>query len=96
MKMKILGKQVLVRPEKTEKQTKSGIVISEFGTQSKILRNTFPFIGEVLQIGGNVYVDCGVAVGDRVIYLRWGTTPLTIEEEEYLLIPISDVLAVIE
>jgi len=94
--MKILGKQVLVKPEKAEKKTKSGIMIAEYENQSKILRNTFPFIGEVLELGGDVYAKCGISVGDRVIYARWGTTPIEFEGEEYLIVPISDVLAVID
>lgn len=94
--MRVLGKQVLVKPEKREKVTESGIAIAEWEGQSKILRNTFPFIGEVIGLGIEVAEGYGVEVGDRVIYARWGTIPIELEGEEYLIVPISDVLVVID
>jgi chaperonin GroES len=38
----------------------------------------------------------GVSVGDRIILSKWGGTEIKLDGEDYLIINVSDVLAVVD
>ena len=95
MQLRPLGDRVLVKPEKAEKKTASGLYISS-GAQEK------PQRGEVIAVGAGKLDDKGeripvdVKVGDVVIYGKYGGNEVKIDGEEYLLMRDSDIYAVVE
>ena len=95
MQMRPLGDRVLVKPEKAEQKTASGLYISS-GAQEK------PQRGEVIAVGAGKLDDKGeripvdVKVGDVVIYGKYGGNEVKIDGEEYLLMRDSDIYAVVE
>lgn len=95
MQLRPLGDRVLVKPEKAEQKTASGLYISS-GAQEK------PQRGEVIAVGAGKLDDKGeripvdVKVGDVVIYGKYGGNEVKIEGEEYLLMRDSDIYAVVE
>ena len=95
MQLRPLGDRVLVKPEKAEQKTASGLYISS-GAQEK------PQRGEVIAVGAGKLDDKGeripvdVKVGDVVIYGKYGGTEIKIDGEEYLLMRDSDIYAVVE
>ena len=95
MQLRPLGDRVLVKPEKAEQKTASGLYISS-GAQEK------PQRGEVIAVGAGRLDDKGeripvdVKVGDVVIYGKYGGNEVKIDGEEYLLMRDSDIYAVVE
>jgi len=95
MQLRPLGDRVLVKPEKAEQKTASGLYISS-GAQEK------PQRGEVIAVGAGKLdakgerIPVDVKVGDVVIYGKYGGNEVKIDGEEYLLMRDSDIYAVVE
>ena len=87
-----LEDRVVVKTEDAEKTTSSGLVIPDTAKEK-------PQQGKVLAVGPGRIDDSGnrvpvdIAVGDTVIYSRYGGTEVTLSGEEYLILSARDVLA---
>jgi chaperonin GroES len=96
MKLQPLEDRIVVRPNKSEETTASGLVIPDTAKEK-------PQQGEVLAAGpgrtseqtGTV-LPLGVAVGDTVVYSKYGGTEITIDGEDLLILSSRDVLAVVK
>ena len=95
MKLVPLGDRVVLKQLVAEETTKSGIVIPG---QSK----EKPQQAEVLAVGPGGTVDgkevkMNVSVGQTVIYSKYAGTEVKLDDDqEYIIVKQSDVLAVIE
>lgn len=91
-----LGDRVVVRPAKQEGEKKlaSGIIIPEAAGKEKPMRGTVVAVGPGRYDDG-VRIPVGVALGDEVLFSKYGYDEVKIEGEEYYLISESNVLAVI-
>jgi len=93
--IKPLEDRVVVQANEAETTTASGIVIPETAKEK-------PQEGTVLAVGPGRIDDNGnrvpidVAVGDVVLYSKYGGTEVKYAGEEYLVLSARDVLAVIE
>jgi len=87
MKIKPLGKRIVVKPVEQEQKTKGGIYLPDTASKEK------PQQGEVIAVGPDFK---GVEVGDKVLFARYGGTEVKMDEEEYLVLGKDDVLAVLE
>jgi chaperonin GroES len=93
MNLQPLEDRIVVRPGESEETTASGLVIPDTAKEK-------PQQGEVLAVGpgrraentGEV-VPLGVAVGDTVVYSKYGGTEITVEGEDLLILSGRDVLA---
>ena len=86
-----LEDRVLVRPLDAEQTTASGLVIPDTAKEK-------PQEGEVLAVGPGRFEDgqrlpLDVAVGDKVIYSKYGGTEVKYDGEEYLILSARDLLA---
>lgn len=87
-----LEDRIVVRPAEAEQTTASGLVLVDSAKEK-------PQQGEVLAVGPGRVDDSGnrvameVAVGDKVIYSRYGGTEVTLGDEDYLILSARDVLA---
>ena len=90
--IKPLEDRIVVQPLDAEQTTASGLVIPDTAKEK-------PQEGEVLAIGPGRIDDKGnrvpldVAVGDVVIYSKYGGTEVKYNGEEYLILSARDVLA---
>lgn len=89
-----LNDNVLLKKEVVENKTASGIILS---TNENKEEN----IGKVIAVGNGKLVDgvrepVEVKVNDKVIFDKYATTTIKYQNEEYLLISESKILAVIE
>ena len=89
-----LNDNVLLKKEIVENRTASGIILS---TNENKEEN----IGKVIAVGNGKLVDgvrepVEVKVNDKVIFDKYATTTIKYQNEEYLLISESKILAVIE
>ena len=94
--IKPLEDRLVVRPLDAEQTTASGLVIPDTAKEK-------PQQGEVLAIGpGRRSEDSGelipldLAVGDTVVYSKYGGTEVTIDGKDLLILSSRDVLAVVE
>ena len=92
--IKPLEDRVVVKSLEAEQTTASGLVIPDTAKEK-------PQEGEVLAVGPGRIDDHGnrvpldIAVGDRVIYSKYGGTEIKHGGEEYLILSARDVLAVV-
>lgn len=95
MKLKPLGDRLVVEPMEKEQTTPSGLVLPETAKEK-------PQEGEVIATGPGRLDDNGnrvameVAVGDRVLYAKYGGTEIKIDGKKLLILKESDVLAIVE
>ena len=86
LKGRILAGKVLVKPTEADKKTSGGIIIPEEAKEK-------PQQGTVMMIGAAKNDEpMEIAVGDLVLYGKYGGQELTIEGDDYLLMSQSDVL----
>ena len=88
MKLVPLGDRVVLKQLVAEETTKSGIVLPG---QSK----EKPAVGPGGTVDGKE-VTMNVAVGNQVIYSKYAGTEVSLEDEEYIIVKQSDILAIIE
>lgn len=92
--LKPLHDNVVLKKEKAEKKTASGIILSGDAKEQ-------PQFATVVAIGEGALVDgkrvpLSVKIGDKVVYKKYSATELKVEEEEYLVIAEKDILAILE
>ena len=92
--IKPLEDRIVVQANDAESTTASGLVIPDTAKEK-------PQEGIVLAVGPGRYEDgnrvpLDVAVGDKVLYSKYGGTEVKYAGEEYLVLSARDVLAVIE
>ncbi|GII98652.1 chaperonin GroES [Sediminihabitans luteus] len=92
--IKPLEDRIVVKALEAETTTASGLVIPDTAKEK-------PQEGEVLAVGPGRVDDNGnrvpvdVAVGDKVIYSKYGGTEVKYDGQEYLVLSARDVLAVV-
>ena len=90
MKVKPLADRVLVKNDKAETRTSSGIIIPE-AAQEKTQTAT------VVEVGpGTEKVKISVKNGDRIMYDKYAGTQIKIDGEDHLILKMDDIIAVIE
>ena len=90
MKLVPLSDRVVLKQLKAEEKTKSGIILAS-AAQEK------PQEAEVVAVGpGTDDVKMEVTVGQKVIYSKYAGTNVKMEEEEYIIVKQSDILAIVE
>ena len=90
MKLVPLSDRVVLKQLEAEETTKSGIILTS-AAQEK------PQEAEVVAVGpGTDDVKMEVTVGQKVIYSKYAGTNVKMEEEEYIIVKQSDILAIVE
>jgi chaperonin GroES len=91
-KLQPLADRVLVKPIEKEEKTKSGIYLPDTAKEK-------PQEGEIVAVGPGKVDDSGkripldLKVGDRVIYAKYGGTEIKVDNEEFMILRESDILA---
>ena len=96
MQIRPLNDKVAVQYVKVEKEekTESGIVLPDTAKEDE----KKPQQGDVVAIGNKVNEenDIDLNVGDRVVFDKYAGSKVNLDDEEYVVLSIEDVLAVIE
>lgn len=87
-----LSDRVVVKPFAKEEVSASGIIIPDTAKQDK------PERGTVIAVGPGRYDDgdllpMSLKVGDIVLFSKYGYAEVKVDEQEYIIIPESDILA---
>jgi chaperonin GroES len=94
LNIKPLFDNILVKPQKAEEKTVSGIYLPESAKEK-------PQVGEVMAIGDGARDENGkiipmiVKVGQKVMYTKWGGNEVKVGNEEWKLVKQSDILAIV-
>jgi chaperonin GroES len=92
MKLKPLDDRVVVSPLSAEEKTAGGIVLPDTAKEK-------PQRGKVVAVGPGRLLDTGdrspiaVAVGDEVLFAKYGGTEIEIDGQEVKILRESDILA---
>jgi chaperonin GroES len=92
MNLQPLDDRIVVKQNEAEEKTASGLVIPDTAKEK-------PQQGEVLAVGPGRRSDTGelipldIAVGDTIVYSKYGGTEIVIEGEDLLILTSRDVLA---
>jgi chaperonin GroES len=90
MKVTPLADRVMVKLEKTEAKTAGGIIIPDTA-QEKTQTGVVSAVGE-----GTEKIKITVSVGQKVMYDKYAGTQVKIDGAEYLILKMSDIIAIIE
>ena len=96
MSLQPLEDRIIVKPGEAEETTVSGLVIPDTAKEK-------PQQGEVLAVGPGKrseqtgeLIPLDVAVGDTVVYSKYGGTEITSGGEDLLILNARDVLAIVK
>lgn len=94
MTIKPLADNVVIKATVAEETTKSGIVLTSASKEK-------PQIAEVVAVGPGGLVDgkevvMTVKPGDKVIAAKYAGTEIKVDNEEYTVLRLSDILAIVE
>jgi len=91
-----LGDRVLIKPQGKEEKSHAGIIIPDTIDKEK------PEMGKVVAVGEGKTTDSGelipmkVEVGDVILFSKYGPDEVTINDEDYLILSESNILAIIK
>jgi chaperonin GroES len=95
MKFRPLHDRIVIKRVEAEAKTASGIIIPDTAKEK-------PQEGEVISVGPGGRDETGARIpidlkaGDRVLFGKWSGTEVKIDGDEYLIMPESDVMGVID
>ena len=95
IKLQPLGDRVVVQRDESLEVTTGGIVLPDSAKETPA-SGTDISVGDVIMMPDGSRVALQLTVGVRVIFSSYGGEAINIDDEEYLLMRESDVLAVIE
>lgn len=85
MTVKPLGERVLVKTEKAEEKTASGLFIPQTSQE----KTQF---AQIVAVGSEVK---NINIGEKILHDKYAGTAIKIDNEDYLILEQKDVLAVI-
>ena len=95
MKLRPLGDRVLVKALEAKEVKKGGIIIPDTAKEK-------PQEGEVIAVGPGKTDDNGkkiamdVKVGDKILFGKYSSTEVKINDVEYLIMPQDDIMGIAE
>jgi len=95
MKIRPLNDRILVKRLEGEEKTAGGIIIPDSAKEK-------PAEGEVVAVGPGKLNDAGervamdVAVGDRILFSKYGGTEVKLDGEDFLIMREDDILGVVQ
>ena len=90
LKLKPLGDRLIIEPnEEDDSKSSGGIIIPDTAKEK-------PQKGEIVAVGpGDAENKMTLKVGDKVLYGKYSGTEINFEDNDYLIMKESDVLAII-
>jgi chaperonin GroES len=95
MKIRPLNDRILVKRLEGEEKTAGGIIIPDSAKEK-------PAEGEIVAVGPGKLNDAGervaidLAVGDRVLFSKYGGTEVKLDGEDFLIMREDDILGVVQ
>ncbi len=96
MKLIPLYDRVVVKMEEAEETTKSGIVLAAASKEKPQIAKVVAVGSGESHDGAKEAVSVKVKVGDKVIVSKYAGTEVKIDGEEYIIVNMGDILAIVE
>ena len=94
MGLKPIGERIVIKMiEEQEAKTSSGIVLPNSAKEKSEVAEVVAVSEEILNDDDTKDV---IKVGDKVVYSKYAGTEVTIKDEEYIVVKLDDVLAIVE
>lgn len=91
--MRVILDRVAIKPDPVVTETKSGIYLPENAAE-KQYRGTVVALGEGQETRAGMIQP--LKIGDRVVYSKYGGVEIKDGGEQYLVIGLSDILAIVD
>lgn len=95
VKLEPMGDKIVVERQESTGTTAGGIVLPE-SSQDKPNRGAIVAVGPGKMLDDGTRGELQVKVGDQVLFTSYAPETIELNDEEYLLMSESDILAVIE
>ncbi|MCM1505546.1 MAG: co-chaperone GroES [Ruminococcus flavefaciens] len=90
MSIRPLQDRVVLKMTEAEETTQSGIILSGSAKEK-------PEVAEVIEVGvGTADVKMEVSKGDKVLISKYSGTNVKLDGEEYIIVKMEDILAIVE
>ena len=90
MTIKPLQDRLVVKMAEPEEKTQSGIILTGSAKEK-------PEVAEVIEVGpGKKDVEMSVKKGDKVLMSKYSGTNVKLHGEEYIILKMEDVLAIVD
>ncbi|MBM3206456.1 MAG: co-chaperone GroES [Candidatus Staskawiczbacteria bacterium] len=96
MNIKPLSDHILIEPIKEEEKTKFGILLPDTASKEKPEEGIIIAVGPGKKTEDGKIVLMSVAVGQKVLFTKYGPNEIKIDGKEYLIAREDDILAIIE
>ncbi len=96
MKLQPLGDNVILKPIAKEEKTKGGIILPDTAEKEKPEKAEVVAVGLGKTLSNGNKSDMSVKEGDVVLFKKYGPDEIKIEDEEYLVAGIDDLLAIVK
>jgi len=88
LKIKPLGDRVLLKPQKAEEKTASGLYIPDSAKET-------PLTAEILAVGDGDNVS-HLKIGQKVIHESFGGSEIKLAGVKHIIMDVKDILAIVE
>lgn len=93
MNLKPIGDKIIIKKYEAEEKTVGGIVLPDSAKEA-------PQFAEVISIGPDILNDekkkDQISVGDKVVYSKYAGTDIEVDDEEFTICKLTDLLAIVE
>ncbi len=89
MKFKPLGKRILVERLEEESKTSSGIIIPDNAKEK-------PLMGKIVSISKKVADEKILKEGETIVFGKYAGNEIKLDNKEYVVLEVKDVLGVID
>jgi len=89
MKIMPLGERVVIKKYEAQEKTKSGIVLTGQAKEQ-------PQLAEIVEIPADKKEEFPVKVGDKVIFEKYSGNEIKIDGQEYTILKLENILAIVE
>lgn len=94
--IKVLGARCVVKEEKREEKTLSGIVLTTSSAQEPTYKGEVIAVGDGAILSDGTKVPMQVNVGDIVVYAPFCGSPIEDKDQTYIILNERDILCVLE
>jgi len=96
MTIKPLSDHILIEPVKEEEKTKFGILLPETANKERPEEGVIVAVGPGKKTEDGKMILMSLAVGQRVLFTKYGPNEIKVDGKEYLIAREDDILAIIE
>jgi chaperonin GroES len=91
-----LSDYVLIEAIKSEEKTKSGILIPETAEKENSEQGNVIAVGPGRKFNDGKLIPVKVQSGQQVLFTKYGSSKIKLEDKEYLIVREEEILAIIE